>query len=60
MSQRRRPGESGSVCLTPITHPPYFQILEMNAKSGNSRQTLSLLNLQKARDYTPLDISDTS
>ena len=47
----------GSVVLTPLTHPLSFQILETNTKSKNVRQTLSFLNLKKARDYPPSDIS---
>ena len=43
----------GSVGLTPLTHLLSLQILEMNANSGNVGRTLSLLNLQKARYYSP-------
>ena len=46
--------------LTPLTHHLYLQLLETNAKSGNVGRTLRLLNLQKARDYPPLEISDSS
>ena len=50
----------GYVVLTHLTHPLSFQFLEMNTKSVNMGQTLRLLKLQKARDYPPSEISDSS
>ena len=40
--------------LTPLTHLLYLQLLKINAKYINVGWTLSLMNLQKARDYLPL------
>ena len=43
----------GYVGLAPLTHQLYFQLLEMNAKSGKVGRTISLLNMSKAWYYTP-------
>ena len=47
----------GSMGLTSLTHMLSFHPLDMNTKCGNLGRTLSLLNLQNAHDYPPLDIS---
>ena len=43
----------GSMGLYPLTHLLSFQLLEMNVESVNVERTLSFLNLQKYRYYTP-------
>ena len=47
----------GSVGHTPLTHLIPFQLLDINARSGNVGQTLSLLNLKKSRNCPPSDRS---